>query len=202
MIRTNASASIACIALTILIAAHGSWPAHTRADSAGASKGSYVDVRTYLQQGYVTDGSVDYRAQIQKCFDQNAYVYFPGSSDHAKPMVYGSTAGLKTRPFSVVRFGSNATLKRLPCFNDLLTLGLRAHLIGAVIDGNKVAHWPLLKDREIKPYAYVTGHGVALSGQNILEDCFVYDLAGIVFGAWNTHDNKIYRSRAENCGFL
>ena len=70
-----------------------------------------MDVRTYLPDGYATDGSVDRREQIQKCFDEYAYVYFPGSKNHQKPMVYGSTAGLKTRPFSVVRFGTNAILK-------------------------------------------------------------------------------------------
>lgn len=167
-----------------------------------ARSGSFVDVRTYLPPDHVADGTVDYREAIQKCFDENAYVYFPGSNDHARPMVYGSTAPLKTRPFSVVRFGTNAVLKRLPCFGDLLHLGQGTHLIGAVIDGNKYAHWPLLKDRDIKPYAYVTGHAVVLGGQNVIRDCFVHDLAGIAFGAWGTDDNRIYTSRAENCGFL
>ena len=198
----NKSRLCACLMVTILGAGQGLWPVPVSADNAGARKGGYVDVRTYLPDGYVTDGSVDYREPIQKCFDENAYVYFPGSNDHAKPMIYGTTAGLKTRPFSVVRFGTNAILKRLPCFNDLLFLGRGTHLIGAVIDGNKYAHWPLMKDRPIRPYAYVAGHGIVLGGQNVLKDCFVYDLAGIGFGGWNSSDNRIYRSRAENCGFL
>jgi len=173
------------------------------AQAKGATrKGSFVDVRTYLPAGYVTDGSVDYRQPIQKCLDENAYVYFPGSNDHKKPMVYGSTVGLKTRPFSVIRFGTNAIVRRLPSFGELLHLGKGTHLIGAVIDGNKYAHWPLMKDREIKPYAYAAGTDVVLGGQNVLKDCFVYNNAGIAFGAWGTSDNKIYRSRAENCGFL
>ncbi|MAE63951.1 MAG: hypothetical protein CMJ18_06725 [Phycisphaeraceae bacterium] len=191
-----------CVTLAFLAAAIAPWPATAGAATDGARKGGYVDVRSYLPKGYVTDGSVDYRVHIQKCFDEHAYVYFPGSDDPAKPMIYGSTAGLKTRPFSVVRFGTNAILKRLPCFNDLLVLGLGTHLIGAVIDGNKYAHWPLMKDREIEYYAYVAGHGVVLGGQNVIKDCFVFDLAGIAFGGWNSSDNKIYRSRAENCGFL
>ena len=190
------------ITLTILAATFGFCPLTASAEKTGAKKGGYVDVRTYLPQGYVTDGSVDYREQIQKCFDENAYVYFPGSDDSAQPMIYGSTAALKTRPFSVVRFGTNAILKRLPCFGELLTLGKGTHLIGAVIDGNKYAHWPLMADRPYEHYAYVTGHGVVLGGQNIIKDCFVYNLAGIAFGAWSSSDNKIYRSRAENCGFL
>ena len=196
------SPMLACTTLTFLTVLHGLQPLQVSAGNTSARKGGYVDVCTYLPEGFVTDGSVDYRQQIQKCFDENAYIYFPGSNDHAKPMIYGSTAGLKTRPFSVVRFGTNAILKRLPCLGKLLMLGRGTHLIGAVIDGNKYEHWPLLKDRPIKPYAYVTGHAVVLRGQNVIKDCFVYDLAGIAFGAWGTHDNKIYRSRAENCGFV
>ena len=190
------------ITLTILAAAFGFCPLTASAEKTGAKRGGYVDVRTYLPQGYVTDGSVDYREQIQRCFDENAYIYFPGSNDSKTPMVYGVTAGLKTRPFSVARFGTNAILKRLPSFGELFTLGRGTHLIGAVIDGNKYAHWPLMKDRTIKPYAYVAGAGVVLGGQNVIKDCFVYNLAGIAFGAWSSSDNKIYRSRAENCGFL
>ena len=187
--------------LCLAVVAASTWtPA--RAEQGSARKGSYVDVRTYLPDDYVTDGSVDYRTQVQKCFDENAYVYFPGSNDPKTPMVYGSTAGLKTRPFSVVRFGTNAILRRLPSFDDLLVLERGTHLIGAVIDGNKSAHWPLMQDRPVVPYAYVAGHGVVLRGQNVVKDCFVYNLAGIAFGAWSSSDNKIYRSRAENCGFL
>ena len=191
-----------CLALMICAAPGSDLVAAASGAEPKSRKGFFVDVRTYLPRDHVTDGSVDYREHIQRCFDENAYVYFPGSNDHAKPMVYGSTAGLKTRPFSVVRFGTNAVLKRLPCFNQLLILGRGTHLIGAVIDGNKYAHWPLLKDREITHYSYVVGHGVVLHGQNVIKDCFVYNLAGIAFGAWGTSDNKIYRSRAENCGFL
>ncbi|MAE67007.1 MAG: hypothetical protein CMJ18_22330, partial [Phycisphaeraceae bacterium] len=33
-------------------------------------------------------------------------------------------------------------------------------------------------------------------------DCFVYNNPGIAFVGWHASDNKIYRSRAENCGFL
>ena len=98
------------ITLTILAAAFGFCPLTASAEKTGAKRGGYVDVRTYLPQGYVTDGSVDYREQIQKCFDENAYVYFPGSNDHGKPVIYGSTVPLKTKRFSVVRFGTNAIL--------------------------------------------------------------------------------------------
>ena len=188
-----------CLKLTV-IALSAAYPA--AAEQSKNSGRGYVDVRTYLPRGYVSDGSVDYRHQIQKCFDENAYVYFPGSNDPKKPMVYGSTAGLKTRPYSIVRFGTNAVLRRLPGFDDLLTLGRGTQLMGAVIDGNKQAHWPLMKNRPIEPYAFVAGAGVKLVGQNVVKDCFVYNLAGIAFGAWSSSDNKIYRSRAENCGFL
>ena len=176
--------------------------AETTAAKNNGDRGLFVDVRDYLPEGYVTDGSVDYKEQIQRCFEENSYVYFPGSNDHQKPMVYGSTAGLKTKPYSVVRFGTNAILKRLPSLgDDMLELGQGTHLLGAVIDGNKYAHWPLVKDRPIKTYAFVIGNGIVLRGQNLVEDCFVYNLAGIAFGAWNSSDNKIYRCRAENIGF-
>lgn len=56
-------------------------------------------------------------------------------------MVYAASAGLKTRPFSVVRFGTNAVLRRWPSFDDLLRLGRGTHLIGAVIDGNSPTSW-------------------------------------------------------------
>ena len=71
----------------------------------------------------------------------------------------------------------------MPSFDDFLTIGRGTHLIGAVIDDNKYAHWPLMKDREIKPYAFVAGSGIKLVGQNIVKDCFVYNPAGITIGA-------------------
>ena len=72
------------ITLTILAVACGFCPVTASAEKIGAKSGACVDVRTYLPQGYAIDGSVDYREQIQKCFDENAYVYFPGSNDPAK----------------------------------------------------------------------------------------------------------------------
>ena len=172
------------------------------AEGTKTSKRFFVDVRDYLPKGYVTDGSVDYREQIQKCLDENTCVYFPGSNDHKKPMVYGATAGLKTKPFSVIRFGPNAILKRLPSTDDLIRLRTGTRLIGAVIDGNKYSHWPMMKNRPIKPYSFVAGHAVVMEGRNVVEDCFVYNNAGIAFGAWGGGNNKLYRCRAENCGFL
>ena len=167
----------------------------------------YVDVRTYLPEGHVTDGSVDYKVQIQKCLDEHVAVFFSGSDDPDRPMVYGVTGAsvggiLRTRPNARLRFGPNTVLRKLPSIGDLLTLGHGAHLIGAVIDGNKYAHWPLVKDREFRPYAFVIGHAVKLQGRNLVRDCFVYDNAGIAFGGWHSSDNKVYRSRAENCGFF
>ena len=164
----------------------------------------YADVRDYLPEGYVTDGSVDYKTYIQKCFDENAQVYFPGSNDPERPFVYGTTPGLKTKPFSVISFGPNTVLRRRPSLGEdsMLTLGRGSRLTGAVIDGNKYAHWPLVKDRPKEPYAFVIGHAVVMLGENVLTDCFVYNNAGIAFGAWGSSNNKIYRSRAENCGFL
>ena len=162
----------------------------------------YVDVRDYLPQGYVTDGTVDYKEHIQKCFDRNTHVLFPGSDDPARPMIYGVTTGLNSKPMRRIRFGPNAILKRLPSLGVLLVLGPGTHLVGAVIDGNKYGHWPLLKDREVKQYAYTTGTAVTLTDQNMIRDCFVYHNAGIAFGAWGGGHHKIYRCRAESCGFL
>ena len=66
--------------LCLAVVAASAWiPA--RAQQASARKGSYVDVRTYLPDDYVTDGSVDYKVHIQKCFDEHLNVYFPGSDD-------------------------------------------------------------------------------------------------------------------------
>ena len=162
----------------------------------------YADVRDDLPAGHVTDGSVDYREHIQRCFDENAQVFFPGSDDPERPMIYGATGPLETGPMRRIRFGPNAVLKRLPCTGDLLVLGRGTHLTGAVINGNKYAHWPLMKDREVKAYAYTTGAAVMLKGRNLVRDCFVYHNAGIAFGDWGTSDNKIYRCRVEGCGFL
>ena len=162
----------------------------------------YIDVRTYLPESFVTDGSVDYREHIQRCFDENAQVFFPGSDDPDRPMIYGATFPLETGPMRRIRFGPNAVLKRLPRMGNLLVLGRGTHLTGAVIDGNKYAHWPLMKDREVKAYAYATGAAVMLKGRNLLRDCFVYHNAGIAFGGWGGSDNRIYRCRVEGCGFL
>ena len=167
----------------------------------------YVDVRDYLPESCVTDGSVDYKAQIQKCFDENLNVFFSGSDDSDRPMVYGVTAEkiggiLRTQPNARIRFGPNAMIKRIPSIGDLMLLDHGSHMTGAVIDGNKYAHWPLVRDREVKPYAFVIGNAVTLRGRNVLRDCFVYNNAGIAFGGWYSSDNKIYRCRVENCGFL
>ena len=167
----------------------------------------YVDVRTYLPEGYVTDGSVDYKAHIQRCFDENLCVAFPGSDDPDRPMVYGITAAsvekiLEARSNSRIRFGPNAVLKRLPSFGELLRLGDGTHLTGAVIDGNKYAHWPLVKDRKVEYYAFSVGAAIVVRRRNVIRDCFVYNNAGHAFIGWHASDNKIYRTRAENCGFL
>ncbi len=47
----------------------------------------YVDVRSYLPEGFVTDGSVDYKPYIQRCFDENLCVLFPGSDDVAEKSI-------------------------------------------------------------------------------------------------------------------
>ena len=122
-------------------------------------------------------------------------------------MVYGVTAEtvgkiLEARSNSRIRFGPNAILKRLPSFGKLLRLGYGTHLTGAVVDGNKYAHWPLVKDRKVEYYAFVIGAAIVMRGQNVIRDCFVYNNPGIAFVGWHASDNKIYRSRAENCGFL
>ena len=118
------------IVLTAVVAALGTPPPEP----------FYVDVRTYLPEGFVTDGSVDYKPHIQRCFDENLCVLFPGSDDPDRPMVYAVTAAsvgkmLETRPHSRLRFGPNAVLRRLPSFGDLLKLGVGTHLTGAVVDG-------------------------------------------------------------------
>ena len=170
----------------------------------GEDEPLYGNVLDYLPGGYVTDGSVDYREQIQKCLDEHAYIYFPGSEDANAPLIYGATATLKVRPGSVVEFGPNARIRRLPdkIGPNFIELGRRARLIGVIVDGNKYAFWPLLKDRPREPYSFTVGHAIVLGGENVIEDCVVYNNAGIAFGAWGVSDNKLYRCRAENCGFL
>jgi hypothetical protein len=164
-------------------------------------------VRSYLPEGHVTDGSVDYKQHIQACFDEHLAILFAGSDDPQRPMVHGIAAEsmgriLRTRPGTHLLFGPNAIIRRLPSMSDLIMLGQGTRVEGAVVDDNKYAHWPLVKDRPVRPYAFAIGHAFMMGGRNVLSDCVVYDNAGIAFGAWSTSDNRLFRCRDENCGFL
>ena len=154
----------------------------------------FVDVRTYLPAGHVTDGSVDYREPIQKCLDENPAVYFPGGASADEPIIYGSTAGLQTRKRARILFGPHAILKRLPSSSRLLTLGDGTHVKGLVIDGNKYAHWPRFKTQ--------CKEAIRVGSDCLLEDCFIYDYPGYAYMVRNSVNSKFYRCRAENIGYI
>ncbi len=138
----------------------------------------FVDVRTYLPDSHVTDGSIDYREPIQKCLDENPAVYFPGGPSETEPVIYGSTAGLQTRKGAKIVFAPHAILKRLPSSLRFLALADGTHLQGVVIDGNKYEHWPHFKTQ--------SKEAIRVGSDCLLEDCFVYDYPGYAYMVRNS----------------
>lgn len=165
----------------------------TAAPAAGAD--GFVNVRDHLPARWPVDGSVDLRAPIQKVLDAHAMVFFPGSDDPAKPLVYPTSTGLIVRPNCRIRLGANAWLKRLPSAGQLIELKDGARMTGGIIDGNKYAHWPEF------PNLGKTDAAVRIRNHCVVEDVVVFNNPGIAFFSTNSH-SKVYRCLAENVGYI
>lgn len=165
----------------------------TPGDMGGTS--GWVSVRRYLPAGWSASDGMDLRPVLQQALDEQAMLFFPGSNDPDRPVVYSVTAGLQVRPRSRIRFGANAWLRRLPSSGKLLTLGDEVHINGAVIDGSKYDHWPAFRDLGKGDAALVLG------SHCVVEDVVVFNSPGIAFMTYGD-GNRLYRCRAENAGYI
>ncbi|MGC9317097.1 MAG: sugar-binding domain-containing protein [Armatimonadota bacterium] len=149
----------------------------------------------YLPEDAPTDGSIDLTARVQRALNERSALYFPGGDDPESPRVYALRAPLEVRDGSVLVFGPNSLVRRLPSEGALLRLGHRCRITGCVIDGNKYAHWPQFQDLGKSDY------GILCRSQCVIEECFVYNNPGIAFGTWADYSTFI-RCRAENVGYI
>lgn len=156
---------------------------------------SWVNVQKYFPENWQADAQLDLQEYIQKAVDENAQVYFPGSNDAEKPLLYHVTTGLKIPAHHQVKFAPNHRLVRLPSKGHMVTLENHARLSGAIIDGNKYAHWPEFQDLG------KSDSGVRLSSYTIVEDTKIYNTPGIGFYSYGNY-NKVYRCRVENAGYI
>ena len=62
--------------------------AETTAAKKNGGRELFVGVRDCLPEGWVADGSVDYKEQIQRCCEEKSNVYVPGSNDHKNSNEY------------------------------------------------------------------------------------------------------------------
>ena len=160
-----------------------------------ADADGWVDIRNHLPAQWPTDGSIDLCEPIQKVLDAHAMVFFPGSDDPAKPLLYTTSTGVIVRPNCRIRFGANAWLERLPSEGSLIELKNGARMTGGVIDGNKYAHWPKF------PNLGKTDGGIRIRDHCVVEDVVVFNNPGIAFYSTGSH-NKVYRCLAENVGYI
>ena len=165
------------------------------AATAGAAPPGFVNVRKHLPATWATDGSVDLREPIRKVLNAHAMVFFPGSDDPARPLIYPFSAQVVVRNRCEIRFGANAWVKRLPSSGRLIRLHNGARMSGGVIDGNKYAHWPKFKNLG------KTDAAVETFSNCVVEDVTVFNSPGIAFFSYGSY-NKIYRCRAENIGYI
>jgi hypothetical protein len=122
-------------------------------------------------------------------------VFFPGSNDPDNPRVYPLTTTLTIPENVQVRFAPNAELLRLPSEGRLILMENGSRLSGAIVNGNKYAHWPQFPDLGKGDF------GVLMKSHCLVEDCVVYDNPGIAFGTY-ANGNRVYRCRAENAGYI
>ncbi len=162
---------------------------------AGAQVEHLTSIEEYLPPNCPTDGSVDLSDAFAQAFAERCALYFPGSDDPESPRIYAVRAPLETRDGSVLVFGPNTLVRRLPSEGALFLLGDRCHISGCVIDGNKYEHWPEFQELGKSDY------GILCRGQCVVEDCFVYNNPGIAFGTWGNY-SKFVRCRAENVGYI
>ncbi len=165
------------------------------AGGAGAQTEQLTSIAQYLPEDCPTDGSVDLTDAFAQAFAERCALYFPGSDDPAEPYVYAVRAPLEVRDGSVLVFGPNSVVRRLPSEGALLTLGRYCRISGCVIDGNKYEHWPEFQDLGKGDY------GILCRGNCVIEDCFVYNNPGIAFGTW-ADNSRFVRCRAENVGYI
>lgn len=69
---------------------------------------NFIDATTYLPNGYVTDGSVDYTTFIQKAISSNRYVKMPNF-----PFAINDK-GIEIQSNQIILFDNNSKLKLLP----------------------------------------------------------------------------------------
>lgn len=162
---------------------------------AGAQPLQLTDISEYLPPDCPTDGSVDLTDAFAQAFAERCALYFPGSDDPANPRIYAVRAPLEVRDGSVLVFGPNSLVRRLPSEGPLFTLGKYCRISGCVIDGNKYEHWPEFQDLGKGDY------GILCRGNCVIEDCFVYNNPGIAFGTW-ADNSRFVRCRAENVGYI
>jgi hypothetical protein len=155
----------------------------------------FTSIEEYLPAEWATDGTVDLREQIQQALSERAMVFFPGSNDPEDPRIYPVTCGLEVRENARVSFGANARLLRLPSEGSVISLADGAHLSGAVIDGNKYAHFPRFEDLG------KSDAGVRIANHCVIEDVAVFNNPGIAFFSYGSY-NKLYRCLAENVGYI
>src|SRR5690606_17182767 len=156
---------------------------------------SWVDVQQYFPADWQENASLDLREYIQKAVDENAQVYFSGSADSAKPLLYHITTGLKIPAYHQIKFAPNHRLVRLPSAGAMITLEDHAQIQGAIIDGNKYAHWPAFQDLG------KSDAGLRLQNYTLVQDVTIYNTPGIGFFSYGNY-NKVYRCLVENAGYI
>ncbi len=160
---------------------------------------NFTSITEYLPEDCPSDGSVDLTEQVKQALAECSALYFPGSNNPEEPWVYAlrpqDWEGIKVRSGTVIEFGPNSLVRRLPSQEPVFNLGDNCRISGAVIDGNKYGHWPEFQDMNIMTTAIRVGSNC------VVTDCFVYNNPG---SAFSTHgnSNKFIRCRAENVGYI
>ncbi|MDD5598208.1 MAG: hypothetical protein PHV82_09700, partial [Victivallaceae bacterium] len=159
-----------------------------------------VNIMKYLPRDARLDGSVDYRAEIQKALDENETVELAGSGNPAKPLIYGvkiprSRIGLTVPEGHTLIGSSSAVIKRIPSAGSVLLTQKGVRIKGIIIDGNKKAHWPEFEDLGKGDM------GIRIGPDNLIESCSIYDMPGTAF-ATSSDGSVIRNCKARNVGYI
>lgn len=160
------------------------------------ASGGWVNVQKYLPEGWEDEPQLDLREYIQEALNENAMVYCPGSTDPDNPRLYHITPTLEVPRGARLEFGPHHRIVRLPSEGRLISLQDEARIKGAIIDGNKYAHWPEYRDLGKEGEA-----AVHFRNHTLIEDVVVYNNPGHAFSSRGDY-NRIYRCRAENIGYV